>query len=80
MNILYLNAQSIVKKVDELGCVSELLKPDLILVTKSWCNEDRTNAYLTIHGYELVPDLRMDRDNTARGRGGRSASVCKNIV
>jgi hypothetical protein len=70
VTILYLNAQSIVKKVDELGCVADLSKPDLILVTESWCNEDISNAFLSLDGYELIPDLRMDRETTARGRGG----------
>ncbi len=45
-------------------------KPDLILVTESWCNTDITDAFLSIDGYELQTDLRMDRDDTARGRGG----------
>jgi hypothetical protein len=33
MSIRYLNAQSIVKKIDELCCLANLIKPDLILVT-----------------------------------------------
>ncbi len=68
--ILYLNAQSIVKKIDELCCVADSVKPDLILVTESWCNGDISDAYLGIDGYELLPDLRQDRENTAKGRGG----------
>jgi hypothetical protein len=56
--------------VDELGCVADMLKPDIILVTESWCNSDVSNAFLSIDGYEIIPDLRMDRENTAGGRGG----------
>jgi hypothetical protein len=43
---------------------------DLILVTESWCNDQITDAFLSIPGYELVNDLRRDRYNTDRGRGG----------
>jgi hypothetical protein len=45
-------------------------KPDIVLVTESWCNEGTTNAFLSIDGYELQTDLRMDRADTAMGRGG----------
>ena len=46
------------------------MEPDLILVTESWCNGEVTNAYLSVAGYELQPDLRIDRTNTNMGRGG----------
>jgi hypothetical protein len=68
-----------VKKVDELGCVADLSKPDLILVTESWCNEDISNAFLSLDGYELKPDLRMDRKTTARGGGGGLLSMLKRV-
>jgi hypothetical protein len=45
-------------------------EPDLILITESWCNADISQAYLSVDGYELQPDLRLDRDDTDRGRGG----------
>lgn len=68
------------RKVDELSCVADMIKPDLILITESWCNEDISDAHLSIEGYELVPDLRMDRDNTVRGRGGGLLVYVKNSV
>ena len=43
---------------------------DLILITESWCNDEISNAFLSIDGYELQTDLRMDRGDTYRGRGG----------
>lgn len=36
---------------------------------ESWCNSDISDAYLNIDGYELQQDLRMDRSDTAQGRG-----------
>ena len=67
---MYLNAQSIIKKVDELQCAAEIQKPDIILITESWCNSDISDAFLSIDGYEVQTDLRIDRGDTARGRGG----------
>ena len=45
-------------------------RPDVILVTESWCNNDITDAFLSLPGYDLKQDLRKDRDDTAQGRGG----------
>jgi hypothetical protein len=67
--ILYLNAQSIVNKVNELGVVVADLEPDLILITETWCNSTITDAYLSINGYEIQQDLRKDRRDTCDGRG-----------
>jgi hypothetical protein len=46
------------------------MDPDSISVTESWCNDQVTDAFLTLPGYELVQDLRKDRFDTDRGRGG----------
>jgi Reverse transcriptase (RNA-dependent DNA polymerase)/Endonuclease-reverse transcriptase len=70
LSILLLNAQSIVRKLDELAYTVNDLKPDLILVTESWCNEETTNGLLTVPGYNMIPDLRLDRQDTAQGVGG----------
>jgi hypothetical protein len=59
-----------VSKIDELSSIASDLSPDLILVTETWCNDQITNAFLTIPGYDLQQDLRKDRLNTDRGRGG----------
>ena len=68
--MLYLNSQSIVNKINELACIAAETKPDIILVTESWCNEQISNAYLNIPGYQLQPELRIDRKDTANGAGG----------
>ena len=46
------------------------LNPDIIMITESWCNSDVADAFLSIDGYDLQPDLRADRADTAQGRGG----------
>jgi hypothetical protein len=68
--ILLLNAQSIVSKIDELYCTVTNLSPDIVLITESWCNDYVTNALLTMPGYDIVPDLRVDRRDTVGGIGG----------
>jgi hypothetical protein len=67
---LFLNAQSIVRKIDELAYTVEDLKPDIVLITESWYNDEVTNGLLTVPGYNLLPDLRVDRQDTAAGVGG----------
>lgn len=67
---MYTNAQSIKGKIQELSCVANDLKPDLILLTETWCNSGVDNAFLSIDGYNLAPDLRRDRQDTAEGVGG----------
>jgi hypothetical protein len=56
--------------VNELACIASDLKPDVIALTETWCNSEISNAVLSIDGYELVPELRLDRTNTGGGRGG----------
>jgi hypothetical protein len=68
--ILYCNAQSVAGKINELNAVAADQEPDLILITESWCNKNVNNAFLTLQGYELQQDLRLDREDTADGRGG----------
>jgi hypothetical protein len=69
-----------VRKTDELACVASTLQPDLILVTESWCNSDISDAHLSLDGYEVQPDLRMDGQDTAQDRGrGILVYVCNGV-
>jgi hypothetical protein len=45
------------------------MKPDLILLTETWCNTTIDNATLTIPGYNLEAELRRDREDTGQGVG-----------
>jgi hypothetical protein len=45
-------------------------KPDVILITESWCNSEVQNSELEIRGYNLVTELRRDRQDTQHGLGG----------
>ncbi len=44
--------------------------PDIILITETWCHSDISDAFLSLDGYELISELRCDREDTAMGRGG----------
>jgi hypothetical protein len=70
LSFLYCNAQSVANKLNDLCAVAADQEPDLILITESWCNNNINNAYLSLPGYELQQDLRLDREDTADGRGG----------
>ena len=67
INFMFTNCQSIPSKISELDAVSVDLKPDVILLCETWCNN---NTSLSIKGYEIVTDLRRDRCDTANGIGG----------
>jgi hypothetical protein len=67
---MYTNAQSLIGKVNELSCTVNDIAPDLILISETWCNDKITNAFLSIPGYDVQDDLRVDRADTGGGRGG----------
>ena len=46
------------------------LKPDIILLSETWCNSSTNLASLSIENYELMTDLKRDRNDTANGIGG----------
>ncbi len=56
--------------MSELACIAADTSPDLIIITETWCNSDIADAFLSIPGYDMLPDLRVDRVDTGGGRGG----------
>ena len=68
LRVLYTNAQSMIKKMEELKIIVEMKRPDVIALTETWTNEDIDDGFLSINGYELIE--RKDRTDTAMGRGG----------
>ncbi len=53
-----------------MEATANIVKPDLILVTESWCNSNLSDNVLKITNYELVSELRKDRCDTSNGFGG----------
>ena len=62
--------QSVFNKLNELAAYAAEENPDFILLTETWCNSMISNAALTLPGYQLETDLRIDRENTTNGIGG----------
>ena len=54
----------------ELTAKISEINPDIILLTETWLNPNTNSAALNINGYEIVPDLRLDRETTTGGVGG----------
>jgi hypothetical protein len=67
---MYTNCQSLQSKIQELTALTIERKPDLILLTETWCNNNVNNASLAIQGYSIETDLRRDRTDTGNGIGG----------
>ena len=70
MNILYLNARSINRKLNDLELLASDKKPDLILITETWLNDSTPNSILNIPNYYIDSELRIDRSDTLNGIGG----------
>jgi len=64
IRILYTNARSLFNKVDQLSIYAFEYKPDIIVITEAWTNDNITNAMLNINGYYIDPDLRIDKINS----------------
>ena len=70
MNILYLNARSINRKLNDLELLASDKKPDLILINETWLNDSTPNSILNIPNYSIDSELRIDRSDTLNGIGG----------
>ena len=68
VNVIFANVHSIVKKIDEVRAVVAIEKPDIIVFTETWANDEISDDYFCIDGYNLV--AREDRNDTDKGRGG----------
>ena len=58
------NAQSICNKYHEFQAQINLLQPQIIAITESWCNDLISDAEIWLNGYNLY---RKDRSTTCGG-------------
>ena len=65
---MFLNAQSVCNKMDELRVLVACETPDIVAVCETWTNETHGDALFAIGDYEMI--ARKDRNDTAGGRGG----------
>ncbi len=54
-----MNARSIINKKNELNIMVDDIKAHIIGITKSWANNDITNAELGLEGYVMFRKDRM---------------------
>ena len=59
LTIVYTNAQSVIKKMDESKVLAAEKNPDIILLTETWTHDEIDNDFLLINGYEIT--VRKDR-------------------
>ena len=64
LHILYLNARSLLSKLDELRVLCFVNKYDIVCVVESWLSQDIPDSELTIPGYFV---FRKDRNRHGGG-------------
>ena len=64
--ILSLNARSVVNKIELLRVQCYILKPDFVFICETFANDDISDIYLALAGYEIIS--RRDGKDTAGGR------------
>jgi len=67
LSIIYLNARSIINKIDELRILAREHKPDIIGVVETWLNENIYDREVEIDDYCII---RKDRINDNKLVGG----------
>lgn len=77
LTCLYMNAQSIINKRNELSIWVEFHDPDVIAITETWAFPDILDAELSIPNYKI---FRQDRMDTHQGRGGGVIMFVKDIL
>ena len=78
IDVLYGNCQSVINKIDELRCLVCELNPHVICLNETWTNDQITDAFLSIPGYNVV--CRYDRTDTSNGRGGGLLVYSRNDI
>jgi len=63
---MYVNARSIVHKVNDLHAILAIEDPDIFGITETWLNDTITDAELGFIGYSI---FRCDRPGNQRGGG-----------
>lgn len=77
MSIIYLNARSMLNKMDELKELVNEHKPVVIGIVESWTNEKIFDEEITLKGYNLI---RKDRVNINKSKGGGIVVYIKDCI
>ena len=66
LKCIYVNARSIINKIDYMRAEAKVLEPDIIGVTESWADKRIADEEIVIDGYEM---FRCDRMLDIKGGG-----------
>ena len=59
LSIMYFNARSVLRKVDNLKLVCAIHQPDVIFIVESWLDKEISDSELSLDGYNVN---RVDRN------------------
>ena len=76
--MLYGNARSVIKKLDELRVMCVDLQPDVVCICETWTKSAHTDAFLKIDGFSIAG--RRDREDTTAGFGGGLLIYVRNEI
>jgi len=65
LQCLYINARSLVKRIDVFVALVQSQDYDVIITTETWLNEEITSAEIQMQGYDI-----FSGDRQIRRRGG----------
>ena len=68
VKVLFMNAQSVCNKMNELRVVVVEEEPDIVAICETWTNDAVGDPILRLDGYVIA--ARKDRNDTVGGRGG----------
>ena len=73
LSIMYFNARSVLRKLDNLKLVCAIHQPDVICIVESWLDKEISNSKLSLDGYNVS---RVDRN---RHGGGVLGPTLQNV-
>ena len=72
--LLHFNARSVLNKWDEISAELYSTKPDIVCITKSWCNEGSSLSIYCLNGYHNFFNCRPHR------HGGGAMILVRDII
>ena len=67
ITVMFLNAQNLGNKMNELRAIMSMERPDIVAINETWTNDAIDNGLLGIQNYEIIE--RRDREDTEGEEG-----------
>ena len=68
LQIFYSNVRGLLSKLNQIRVIASCDKPDFIMITETWINDNISNKEIYIDNYQILS--RYDRADTSAGIGG----------